>query len=276
MPGPVAQARPGGAIAFDRQVGRLVAVTGFDIVETWTFDACRNTWTEMHPDREPSSFDWAQLVYDVDSDVTIGVSSGNVWAYDLEANTWTQKGVAPVDATIFAYDPVSGRLVAARAADRTELWNHDVETDTWTPIHQANGSDGFGVFAYDASVDRIIAYTRAQTWLFDIRTGTWSRSGVVTPEIIFDVAAPNIVYDETAERTVVFGNGRLATYDATADRWEILAEPGESYEAYNNQMVCDPVNGRLVGFVWGTVVQGDVIAFDLKTREWTVLLGPRE
>ncbi len=282
-PGPVDQARPAGppTTAFERRAGRLVAVTGnSNGVETWTFDVCRNTWTEMHPDREPSSFEWAQLVYDVDSNMTIGVSSGNVWAYDLEANTWTQKGVAPGDATIVAYDPVSGLLVAARFAARTELWNYDVETDTWTPIHQVNGPAYVQAFAYDASVDRIIAYTQAQTWLFDIRTGTWSRSGAVTPEIWSGMAAPNIVYDEAAERTVVFGNGRLATYDATADRWEILIGrgPGRSFEELPLCMVDDPVNGRLVGCGYpedAVGYQADVIqAFDVATRLWTVLLEP--
>ena len=61
-PGPVDQARPRrwpwSAMAFDRRAGRLVALadTG-DGVETWTFDVCTNTWTRMHPNREPPSFE---------------------------------------------------------------------------------------------------------------------------------------------------------------------------------------------------------------------------
>jgi hypothetical protein len=39
-----------------------------------------------------------------------------------------------------------------------------------------------------------------------------------------------------------------------------------------NPTVYDSVNGRLVGFGW----EGDVVAFDLQTREWTVVVGPRE
>ena len=63
-------------------------------VETWTFDVCTNTWTQMHPNREPPLFDCAQLVYDADSDATIGLLFGQVWAYDLQADTWTEKGAA--------------------------------------------------------------------------------------------------------------------------------------------------------------------------------------
>jgi len=64
---------------------------------------------------------------------------------------------------------------------------------------------------------------------------------------------------------VVTGSAGVAAYDAAADRWEVLARPGEPY---SNPSVYDPVNGRLVGIGW----EGDVVAFDLVTREWTILL----
>jgi hypothetical protein len=138
QPGPVNQARPSPyfatAMAFDRRAGRLVVVTGsYGLVETWVFDVCTNTWTRMDPNREPPSF--GRLVYDVDSGATIAVdgSTGHLWAYDLQANTWTEKAVVPADVTLGAYDPVSGLVVAASRYDPTELWNYDVETDTRLP-----------------------------------------------------------------------------------------------------------------------------------------------
>ena len=89
-PGPAGQARPPSspwASAFDRRAGRVVLVAPITPddgpgVATWTFDVCTNTWTRMHPNREPPTL-WARLVYDVDSDVTLLVSSRSVWAYDL-------------------------------------------------------------------------------------------------------------------------------------------------------------------------------------------------
>jgi hypothetical protein len=297
-PGPVDQARPPeerSATAFDRRAGRVVAVTNSDKdVETWTFDVCTNTWTQMHPNREPPSFEWARLVYDVDSDATLLVSSGGVWAYDLQANTWTEKGVA-TDAWLWAYDPLSGLVVAQGGPDPSvPLSTYDVETDTWTPIREANGGPetggmsaagwpGYGVLAYDASVDRIVAYVgRAETWLFDIRTGRWSKSGAETPAVMEVFAAsPYVAYDEAAKRTVVIGDTRLAAYDAAADRWEILAEaePGGLLARpmvfdgmLAGPMVFDPVNERLVG----PADMAAVVAFDPGTREWTVLLEPSE
>ncbi len=202
----------------------------------------------MHPYRmHPNPSFSTSLVYDVDSDVTVALDDTNrMWAYDLGADTWTMKGVAPVDELRF-YDPVSG-LVVAVGDDGDEntlglpLWGYEVETDTWTPIPQAEPlaiGPHYEFFAYDASVDRLVAYANAwgppdedgnqlweaKTWLFDIRTGTWSGTGAVTPPG-FTAGMwgmqPAIAYDEAAQRTVLLGQGQSAAYDATADRWETL------------------------------------------------------
>lgn len=282
-------------MAFDRRAGKLIALAANTdgaqeswTVETWTFDVCTNTWTRMHPDREPPAL-VSGLVYDVDSHLTVGVHYedwrdqyviGNVWAYDLEANTWTEQGVAPTDALRF-YDPVSGLVVAG---SDEELWSYDVETDTWALIQQANGPPwGWGVFAYDASVDRLVEYTGGdlgnEIWRLDIRTGTWSRSGAEAPSFRMGWGAlPFVAYDEAMKRTVVAGGNRWGAYDATADRWEILAEadpgkilagadPGGLSALY--PMAYDPLNRRFVGP--DQDLPGALVAFDLVTREWTLL-----
>ena len=284
--GPVDQARPVGSmtVAFDRRAGRIVTVVVgvTDLVETWTFDVCTNVWSRMRPDREPPNPGWKPLVYDVDSDLTVGVTdgpdggpSGRVWAYDLAADTWTER-VAPADRTLRAYDPLSGLVLATKdllgGTGQPELWTYDVETDTWTLIDRMSGPAWHAVLAYDASVDRIVAYSPMgdlppETWLFDVRTGTLSQAGGETPVVEPNWAVPTITYDESAERTVVTGSAGMAAYDAAEDRWEVLVGPSESYP---NPTVFDPVNGRLVGFGW----EGDVVAFDLVTREGTVLLEP--
>jgi hypothetical protein len=296
-PGPGAQVRPalgGGTYsAFDRRAGRLVAfgptLTNF---ETWTFDTCTNAWTQMHPDRAPDSA--SGLVYDVDSDATIGVFSGTVWAYDLGADAWTEKGRAPIDARLVAYDPGSGLVVAApawesRTANAVQLWSYDIATDTWARIGEASaqaaGSRG-EAYAYDASVDRLIVYSvnesANQTWLFDLRAGTWARSGADTPTVNgrwgMATYPPAIVYDEGAKRTVVGGpSGRMAAYEATADRWEYLvggAEPGQDWAtrfgpaSQGGGDVYDAVNRRLIGGGEGN----SLWAFDPANRQWTVLL----
>jgi hypothetical protein len=163
-------------MAFDRHAGKLVALAGTVAgpVETWTFDVCTNTWTRMHPDREPQPGGFGQLVYDVDSDLTIASDGVRMWAYDLGADTWTQKGPFapssdPGSPGLRFYDPVSGFVVALGDDGVGDtlglaLWSYEVETDTWTPIRQADPlaiGPHYGFFAYDASVDRLVAYARA-------------------------------------------------------------------------------------------------------------------
>jgi hypothetical protein len=299
-PGPVDQARPDPgvttALAFDRRAGRLIALVSADgiptgtVVETWTFDVCTNSWTRMHPDREPAGVDaWDLFVYDVDSDVTVAVDrdSGAVWTYDFDTETWARKGEGPIDARLGVYDPVSGLVVVARDADPPELWNYDVEADTWTPIRLADGPRGggwAGALAYDASVDRIVVYTGELTWLLDLRTGTWSRSGAEIPSVVGWWTATTMAYDEAAKRTAVFQRIPLTAYDATADRWAIVPEADSGWPhpgwPYPSRMVFDPVNRRLIGMSeWrGTpdvdIPPGGVEALDLATGERTVLLEP--
>jgi hypothetical protein len=322
-PGPADQARPLGvsAMAFDRRAGRLVALAGLDDgVETWTFDVCTNTWTRMHPDREPPGVSiLGQLVYDVDSGVTIASDSNLMWAYDLEADTWTEKGsfapfAVPQRAGLRFYDPVSGLVVALGddGDDSTvglELWAYEVETDTWTPIPQAEPlavGPHYEDFAYDASVDRLVAYANrwkpwdgdwhfeATTWLFDLRGGTWSGTGAAAPQFSYGWwgSQPAVAYDEAAERTVMVGQGHSAAYDATADRWETLyATPSGDGDVpgacgtrpecrLGRAMVYDAVNERLVVYggqlpttcAWETA--DDMWAFDMASRSWTLVVPP--
>jgi hypothetical protein len=270
-PGPVDQARPAtsGPVAFDRRAGKLVVLAGGEAsVQTWTFDVCTNTWTRKHPDREPPMLTGG-LVYDVDSDLTIGVvdidtRTESAWIYDLGADTWTERGVAPTNAVGF-YDPVSGLVYAG-------AWDYDVETDTWSPA--AWGGKGCHMCVYDASVDRLIMYNpegvAPEMWLLD-RTGVWRMSGAETPDCTTGSWwYPAVVYDEAAERTVVANGHRWCVYDATADRWEILFDEAEWVP---NPGAYDPANRRLIVFGDGVGVSGEAVAFDLVRREWTVLIA---
>jgi hypothetical protein len=307
-------------LAFDRHAGRLVALAEAVVgsVQTWTFDVCLNAWTRMKPDREPPP-GTGDLVYDVDSDVTITLDGdGWVWAYDAVADTWVVKGAGGPTALVrphLFYDPISGRVVALGDDGDEEslglaLWSYDVETDAWTRIPPAIPlaiGPHYEFFAYDASVDRIVAYAKTweaagtwdrrfetRTWLFDIRTGTWSATGSVTPSE-FSAGMwglePAIAYDEAAERTVMLGQGHSAAYDASADRWEILYESGASAGEpvtcgprpecrQMPRMIYDPVNERLLvyggsyyaGCTWET--PDDVWAFDPASLTWTLVLPP--
>jgi hypothetical protein len=296
-------------MAFDRRSGRIVLVADAgNGAETWTFDVCTNTWTRMYPDREPSGDSlFGQMVYDIDSDVTIAFDGARVWAYDLQLDAWTAKGPAPTADPRFAlrfYDPVGG-LVVATGDDGdpdtpgVELWSYEVETDTWTPVPQANRlAVEPREYAYDASVARLVVYANAgepaeaSTWLFDLRTATWSATGAITPQFSYGWfgTQPVFAYDEAAERTVMLGQGHSAAYDASTDSWETLyaapatEEPGacgtrpECRQMAN--LVYDALNERLVVF-GGAVYTGclwetpdDAWALDVATNSWTLVVPP--
>lgn len=311
-PGPAGQTRPRldrqTSVAFDRRAGRLVALawpTETDAPTTWTFDVCTNAWTQMAPDRQPTQR--LQLVYASDADLTIGVATAGTWAYDLKADTWTEKTAPPVSGAFrIVYDPTTGHVLAW-ALDRapTRWWTYDVETDTWTEIPQRGGNvppqyedwDN-QLIAFDSAVDRVTVY-QPGTSRFDPNAGTWSTSSGPTPGVNtgYWASGGEIAFDEATRRTVVFSDGLVIAYDAAADTWEVLWDStsgsgrhggtffrccGTGPQArLGHMMVYDPLNERLV--VLGgsyrtdlTLVEdpGDVWAFDPGTAEWLPLLAP--
>ena len=69
------------------------------------------------------------------------------------------------------------------------------------------------------------------------------------------------------------GYGAIAAYDAAADHWDkTIIETDTEFDVDGGPIVYDPVNERLV--VYGQQL-GFMMAFDTRSREWTVLLEPR-
>lgn len=288
-------------MAFDRRSGRIILlVTGPEAWETWAFDVCTNTWQQMRPKRQPGSGESGrfplQLVYDADSDLTIGAfTDGSVWAYDDEADAWTAHGTTPDPGPFrLVYDPVSGLVVVQSLQDlHGALWTFDVETDRWTSITgpgapHLGAQQDHGLLAYDGSIDRLVAYNALSygTRLFDPRTGAWSATGVFTPLVNtgWFASGGEIAYDEAREQTVVFSDGLVIAYRARENRWEVLdgrpgALPYSPTARLGHWLVYDSSNERLVviggnyrlGSGW--VEADDVLGFDPTSREWIVLLN---
>ena len=316
-PGPVDQARPpagvsSGPIVYDRAAGRIVLLT-WPALETWTFDVCSNTWTQMQSGSGPDT--GLALVYDPRADLTIGVDVGedrvfpdrHAWAYDLDANTWTRRGPAPDHVVWLGYESASGQIVAWAAGGSNEpgtIWTYDVDSDTWAAVGALEVLGGFmwghpvDLLAYDASVDRVVATVLSgeRTRLFDVRTGRVVDAQALGPQAALDcyfmirlycgVAQPAgaaITYDERSERVVVFIAGHMFAYDAVKDRWDTLSgDPGLGAPGREgSSMAYDPVNQRLVVYTGELSGRDDavgdaVLAFDTMTREWTLLVGPAE
>jgi len=94
------------ALAYDTESDRVVlfgghlpsgqSAIGVHSDETWAYDFNTNTWTNMEPPTQPLKLAAHNLAYDAESDKVVlfggdtnGVLSDETWAYDLNANTWT-------------------------------------------------------------------------------------------------------------------------------------------------------------------------------------------
>ncbi|MEA2022711.1 MAG: hypothetical protein U9N79_00300, partial [Actinomycetota bacterium] len=187
--GPADQNRPEArwvgnlAGAFDQRAGRIVYVdvTG----ETWTFDVCTNTWHRVEPNGVPvpveDLYDGAgepsgalgQLVYDVDSDVTVSLGYSGVAVYTAATNTWERRayptnemGAGPHGAV---YDPVSGLVVTSLQSpddpEAWDLWAYNVDTDKWTELGPITVDRNtpcctqIDLLGYSSHLDRLILTT---------------------------------------------------------------------------------------------------------------------
>ncbi len=92
------------ALAYDAESDRVVLFGGHlpgnnvHSDQTWAYDFNTNTWTNMEPTTHPLKLAAHNLAYDAESDrvVLFGgddsdsvLHSNETWAYDLNANTWT-------------------------------------------------------------------------------------------------------------------------------------------------------------------------------------------
>lgn len=310
VPGSVDQARPYGgswsnqAATFDQHAGRIVFVD--EVGETWTFDVCTNTWHAMNPNFDtPGLFrdSWAgQLVYDVDSDLTISFLGDVLAVYDADANAWTSRS-QPEEYDTFmpglgaVYDPVSGLVVVQTTS--SGLVAYDVETDMWTPIGGIEDKEWPSyLIGYLAETDRLVRLNvdNDQGTLVDDDHGT-----VIDPRtaVTTEFAAPFDVF--AAFRRLDYATNTDTPYlvdplaiDATICRlapttyeWDCLNladGPGSvatSEPGLLAATVGDPINGRVI-LIYGYGRGGDgsssyhrdeVWAVDFDTDEWTQLLS---
>lgn len=146
------------AMAYDVQSDRIVFFGGLregacctTADETWTYDFNRNTWTNVNPPTRPAARYGHVVAYDAQSDRVVlfgGELSGSpgepllsveTWAFNLEANQWTNMtstGVPPARfLPAMAYDGQSDRILVFGGAGEgsDESWAFDLATPADTP-----------------------------------------------------------------------------------------------------------------------------------------------
>lgn len=210
-------------------------------------------WTKLNPKGEPSR--GGSMVYDPKTDTDLHFANdGRVWAYDSEANNWTEVGgTFPGDGQPF-YRYQSGRPFYDSRTERILLigpghvWAYDSAGGTWTdlsPTGAAPSGSGYAV-------------------AFDPDSGKAFLFGGVEP-------------DEEGQRT-----GETWVYDSIANSWAQLEPTGDIPPARRKAaMAYDPKSGDVVLYGgYGAVVlyaglgsseevKGDTWAYDPSLNAWT-------
>ncbi|MFW2339776.1 MAG: hypothetical protein ACN4GK_06980, partial [Acidimicrobiia bacterium] len=257
------------AAAFDQHRGRIMYV---DLLgDTWAFDVCTNTWTNLHP--EGARVDAASgLVFDVDSDRLIAVGS-HTSVYDPNENAWVPGSSAGVFRYFWpaggaVYDPVSGLVITQHEGI---VKAYDVDTDRWTTVGTLP-EDPSMLVAYAPSLDRIL-YLGG---LLDPRSGDMTELAAESPSIAGGFGS--VAFATSGDTAYVTTQDRgICRFETTTLEWTCFAPNPAAPDSVFAAMVFDSINNRLVlinsvfGDFWVDATS-DVWAIDVETGEWIQLL----
>jgi N-acetylneuraminic acid mutarotase len=310
-------------MAYDSESDRVVLfgggttgfVTGF-MDDTWTYDINANTWTDMNPGNRPSPRDGHAMAYDVESDrvilfggrfprlenESIVPSRPETWAYDANANTWTNMSPVIQPAAWYfvgmAYDDEADRMVlfggcagdslySCSAVTRDETWIYDYNANSWTNLSPGTRPAARLIhrMAYDAESDRVVLFggilgTRtldvaSDTWAYNLSANSWTEMNPKEAPSRGDVRG--MAYDANADLIILFGGFESSyisdtwAYDFDSDTWiRTHSGRGPSPRAVP-RLVYDTESDRIVLFGGGTGTGFDVAGSD---ETWAHQLVP--
>jgi N-acetylneuraminic acid mutarotase len=230
-------ARHDHAMAYDAGTGRMIlfggtmASTAKELNDTWAYDPAANTWTDLKPaGAVPDARVGHAMAYDPVARRVIlfggsshGGRQGDIWAYDSDANTWTQ--LSPTGSTPsarygcpLAYDSGLGKVLLVGGSDghfvtMHETWAYDSAANAWTKLSPQGtvppGRAYFGM-AYDADAHRTVIFGGQgvtpldDTWAYDSAGNAWTKvdpTGAVPSARMY----PAMVYATKAGKMILFG-----------------------------------------------------------------------
>src|SRR2546422_805556 len=228
--------------------------------ETWAYDVDKGSWENRHPAVEPPGRFGSMMVYDPRADrvllfggalLTDGTGLNDLWAYDYERNTWTERhpavSPAPHQWHALVYVPTSNRTILFGGVNPVDgsllndTWAYDYHRNRWTNLHprQAPVPRMAHYMAFESRTNRLVMFggflglgdqATNDTWLYDVATNRWSQ--------VFPKESPGPrawhVMSRTNGPVVLFGGGpdqpgftnETFLYDSRANRWEQV--PGGS------------------------------------------------
>ncbi len=271
---------------------------------TWAYDAGNNLWTQMKPTNEPIGVMGPAMAYDSESDRVImlgglaenGQFQKKTWAYDYNANTWSEGTTGPEigAGAEMVYDSESDRIVLfggwAGSKSLDETWVYDVNTDTWENMEPDNTPPArrWLNMVYDIESDRVILWegetaTTDNVWSYDFNSNTWMEhalDGAPSLENFDGFGA--MVYDSESDRSISYGGGlntgstftdTMWVYDYNTDTWtEMVFEDGPGGRtmhrmAYNSALDLIILFGGLENT--NHPYSQETWAYDFNTNTWT-------
>ena len=253
--------REGDAAALDSRSRQIIMFQPyFGANETWAYDVDNGSWENRHPAVEPPGRFGSMMVYDPRADrvllfggalLTDGTGLNDLWAYDYERNTWTERhpavSPAPHQWHALVYVPTSNRTILFGGVNPVDgsllndTWAYDYHRNRWTNLHprQAPVPRMAHYMAFESRTNRLVMFggflglgdqATNDTWLYDVATNRWSQ--------VFPKESPGPrawhVMSRTNGPVVLFGGGpdqpgftnETFLYDSRANRWEQV--PGGS------------------------------------------------
>src|SRR5439155_86351 len=290
-------------MAYDAQSDRMILIVGCSgTSSTWAYDFSSNMWTNMNPVARPSLRSEPAMTYDAQADRVIlfggrdqsgGFYPNDTWAYDFEANTWTN--MAPVvsppgrSSPAVAYDSASSRVILFSG------WNYGTPNDTWAYDSNVNNwtrmdppatpsPRSYHAMAYDSQSDRVILFSGYglngkyfdDTWAYDFNANKWTnKDPFPKPPMRYCHAT---AYDAQSDRVILFG-GDLAgglfndtwAYDFNTNAWTNLDPPAKPPVRYEHAMAYDSGSDRLIMFggAGSSGYLNDTWAYDFNKNTWT-------
>ncbi len=266
-------ARLGHAMAYDSAHDVVVLFGGFNGIgldDTWIYNMAMRTWTQVFPVQHPSARRYHEMVYDPNNGVVILFGgypySGETWAYDYLANTWTQKANGPGARCYhaMAFDKAVGKTILFGGyydtAPLGDTWAYNYASDTWTPGGSSPGQRNSHAMAFDPINKRTVMFggmnqiglNVAETWTYDAVADLWVNVNPSAPPSAR--SQHSMVYDAVSGKVILFGgntgspNDETWAYDTAANKWVNLFPARKPAARSCSEMAYSSLHGQTVLF----------------------------
>ena len=263
---------------------RMVVFGGFSstyLNDVWAFDLGSNTWTNLTPasGSAPAPRLTPASIYDPDGHRMVtwsgqgqGAFFNDVWAFDLDTNTWSPFTPAGGPPQVrygvgYTWDPLAKELVTFAGFTSLgrfdDVWRFKPSAATWTDVSPGTGPLARCLHAacYDAQKHRMIMYAGQNNsgplddiWALDLNSNTWTDlTPAVKPSARY--FSP-VVYDTAHNRLTMFGgqgligfNSEVWAFDLWTKQWTQLSPSGVApSQRGGSAAIYDGAHDRMVIF----------------------------